>query len=165
MIKSIFRSWKLMNLFLLQHGTASRAHRNKRLAKAIERQAWKLRAKGNSVDFEALKADCSAQHRGQNFNSSDSDDNDENSIDVVGVADDIDCKTQDYRIQRHESFASCTKLFLNLIPTLIRCYIKIRESYWFDTSYWNLLRIKSLYMSRYVLIHFIVYQNISFHPN
>lgn len=40
------------------------------------------------MDIERLKADYIAQHRGQNFNSSDSSDDDEDPIDVVGVPDD-----------------------------------------------------------------------------
>ncbi|XP_070493462.1 homeobox protein unc-4-like [Chironomus tepperi] len=61
-----------------------KARRKKRINKAIDRQARKLRAKGISVDIEALRADFIAQHYGQNYNTSDSDDNDEDSIDVVG---------------------------------------------------------------------------------
>jgi hypothetical protein len=59
----------------------NRAQKKKRLEKAIDRQARKLRAKGIEVDMERLKADYIAQHRGQ-FLSSDSDEND--TIDVVG---------------------------------------------------------------------------------
>lgn len=61
----------------------NRSRRRRRLAKAIERQAKKLRAKGISVDLEALRADYIAQRRWQFLNSSDSKDNDD-PIDVVG---------------------------------------------------------------------------------
>lgn len=73
----------------------NRARRRKKIAKAIERQARKLRAKGITVDLEALKAEYISQHRGQNIsNSSESEDNEEEDpIDVVGVADDSDDDT------------------------------------------------------------------------
>lgn len=48
-----------------------------------------MRAKGISVDLEALKADYIAQHRGQFLNSSDSEDNDD-PIDVVGGTEESD---------------------------------------------------------------------------
>lgn len=69
----------------------NRSRRRKRLAKAIERQAKKLRTKGISVDLEALKADYIAQHRGQ-FLSSDSEDNDD-PIDVVGTEKSNECNS------------------------------------------------------------------------
>lgn len=74
-----------------------RARRRKKIAKAIERQARKLRAKGITVDLEALKVEYLTQHRGQTTtNSSESEDNDEEDpIDVVGVADDSDDDTED----------------------------------------------------------------------
>lgn len=75
---------------------SNRARRRKKIAKAIERQARKLRAKGITVDLEALKAEYLSQHRGQNTNnSSESEDNEEDPIDVVGVADDSDEDTED----------------------------------------------------------------------
>lgn len=59
------------------------------MAKAIERRARKLRAKGITVDLDELKSDYISQRRGQNFNFSDSDeDGEEDSIDVVGVCED-----------------------------------------------------------------------------
>lgn len=75
----------------------NRARRRKKIAKAIERQARKLRAKGITVDLEALKAEYVSQHRGQTTsNSSESEDNEEEDpIDVVGVADDSDDDTED----------------------------------------------------------------------
>jgi homeobox protein Unc-4 len=82
----------LLNLIAFQFFSPffkNRARRRKRLAKAIERQAKKLRAKGISVDLEALKADYVAQHRGQFLNSSDSEDNDD-PIDVVGGTEESD---------------------------------------------------------------------------
>ena len=57
----------------------NRSRRRKKLAKALERQARKLRAKGISVDLEALKAEYLSQHRsGQpmSHHSSDSEDDD-----------------------------------------------------------------------------------------
>lgn len=76
---------------------SNRARRRKKIAKAIERQARKLRAKGITVDLEALKAEYISQHRGQTTsNSSESEDNEEEDpIDVVGVADDSDDDTED----------------------------------------------------------------------
>lgn len=63
-----------------------RARRRKKLAKALDRQARKLRAKGIAVDLEALKAEYLAQHRNTGIYS-DSDgelDGDDCMIDVVG---------------------------------------------------------------------------------
>ena len=74
--------------------TFNRVRRKKRINKAIERQARKLQAKGISVDIEALRADYIAQHYGQNYSTSDSDDNDEDPIDVVGGTDLTDEDTQ-----------------------------------------------------------------------
>lgn len=57
-----------------------------------------MRAKGITVDLEALKAEYISQHRGgQNLsNSSDSEENEEEDpIDVVGGADDSDDDTED----------------------------------------------------------------------
>ncbi|CRL04492.1 CLUMA_CG017573, isoform A [Clunio marinus] len=65
-----------------------RARKKKKLMKAIERQAKKLKAKGISIDFDTLKADYIAQHRGQNYNTSESEDDEEDPIDVVGDIDD-----------------------------------------------------------------------------
>lgn len=85
-----------------------RAKRRKKIAKAIERQARKLRAKGITVDVEALRSEYVAQHRGQLL-SSDSEDNDEDPIDVVGGTDLTDEESQDYTTsqdtphQRNES--------------------------------------------------------------
>ncbi|CAK1595895.1 unnamed protein product [Parnassius mnemosyne] len=63
-----------------------RARRRKKLAKALERQARKLRAKGIAVDLEALKAEYLAQHRNSGlYSDSDGDAEGEDSmIDVVG---------------------------------------------------------------------------------
>lgn len=69
------------------HFLTLRLRRQKRIAKAIERRAKKLQAKGIEVDLEALKADYIAQHRGQHLNSSDSEEEDD-PIDVVGGTDD-----------------------------------------------------------------------------
>ena len=76
MIKSILSQ-------LSQYLIHQQARRRKKVQKAIERQARKLRAEGIEVDFRALKADYISQRRGQIFNSSDSED----PIDVVGDAD------------------------------------------------------------------------------
>ncbi|XP_050560650.1 homeobox protein unc-4 isoform X4 [Spodoptera frugiperda] len=63
-----------------------RARRRKKLAKALERQARKLRAKGIAVDLEALKAEYLAQHKNSGlYSDSDGDGEGEDSmIDVVG---------------------------------------------------------------------------------
>lgn len=59
----------------------SRANRRKKLAKALERQARKLRAKGITVDLESLRADYLSQHHV----TSESDlEDDDPQIDVVG---------------------------------------------------------------------------------
>lgn len=64
-----------------------------------------MRAKGITVDLEALKAEYLSQHRGQNINhSSESEDNDdEDPIDVVGGADDSDDEPEDCSTQRRDS--------------------------------------------------------------
>lgn len=64
----------------------ARARRRKKLAKALDRQARKLRAKGIAVDLEALKSEYLAQHRNTGMLSdSDGDGEGEDSmIDVVG---------------------------------------------------------------------------------
>ncbi|XP_065095041.1 homeobox protein unc-4-like, partial [Ochlerotatus camptorhynchus] len=66
-----------------------KARRRKKLAKALERQARKLRAKGITVDLEVLKAEYLSQHRNNSSSDSDDggiddDDDDEDPIDVVG---------------------------------------------------------------------------------
>lgn len=95
--KSEFRKRNLIHLLTYQKNLLNRARRRKKIAKAIERQARKLRAKGITVDLEALKAEYISQHRGQTTsNSSESEDNEEEDpIDVVGVADDSDDDTED----------------------------------------------------------------------
>lgn len=70
-----------------------RARRKKRINKAVERQARKLRAKGITVDMEALRADYIAQHYGSNHCISDSEDEDD-AIDVVGGTDATDEQRQ-----------------------------------------------------------------------
>lgn len=65
-----------------------------------------MRAKGITVDLEALKTEYLSQHRGQTAspNSSDSEDNDdEDPIDVVGGADDSDDEPEDCSMQRRNS--------------------------------------------------------------
>lgn len=64
----------------------NRARRRKKLAKALDRQARKLRAKGIAVDLEALKAEYLAQHRNTGlYSDSDVDaEGEECMIDVVG---------------------------------------------------------------------------------
>ncbi|XP_034484860.1 homeobox protein unc-4 [Drosophila innubila] len=67
-----------------------RARRRKKLAKAIDRQARKLQAKGITVDLEALKAEYISQHKA-NGTFSDSDLEDDGiQIDVVGGTDSDD---------------------------------------------------------------------------
>lgn len=60
------------------------------MAKALDRQVRKLKAKGVAVDIEALKAEYISQHRDQ-FNS---DSEFEDPIDVVGGADDSDSESE-----------------------------------------------------------------------
>lgn len=62
----------------------NRARRRKKLAKALERQARKLRAKGIAVDLEALKAEYLAQHKNTGLYSDSDGDGEECMIDVVG---------------------------------------------------------------------------------
>uniref|UniRef100_A0A182KEE3 Uncharacterized protein n=1 Tax=Anopheles christyi TaxID=43041 RepID=A0A182KEE3_9DIPT len=84
------------------------ARRRKKIAKALERQARKLRAKGITVDLEALKAEYLSQHRnnsGSDSEDNDDDDNDnddEDPIDVVGGAESDD-EPEDCSMQRRES--------------------------------------------------------------
>lgn len=75
-----------------------RARKRKKLAKALERQARKLRAKGITVDLETLKAEYLAQHR---INSESDLDEDDIQIDVVG--EDSDDEPEDCSIQRQDS--------------------------------------------------------------
>lgn len=81
------------------HFTCYRARRKKKLAKALERQARKLRAKGITVDVETLKAEYLAQHRA----TTDSDlDDDDIQIDVVGEDSDDD-EPEDCSVNRRDS--------------------------------------------------------------
>lgn len=76
-----------------------RARRRKKLTKALERQARKLRAKGITVDIETLKAEYLAQHR----IASESDlEDDDIQIDVVGEDSD-DEEPEDCSITRRDS--------------------------------------------------------------
>ncbi|KAL5275555.1 hypothetical protein ACFFRR_001434 [Megaselia abdita] len=75
-----------------------RLRRRKKIAKAIERQARKLKAKGITVDIDALKSEYLAQHRGTH---SESDiDEDDIQIDVVGGAD-SDTEPEDFSFKSH----------------------------------------------------------------
>lgn len=65
----------------------------------MERQARKLRAKGITVDLEALKTEYLSQHRA---NSDSEIDDDDIQIDVVGGADSDD-EPEDCSIRRRES--------------------------------------------------------------
>ncbi|XP_035774950.1 homeobox protein unc-4-like [Anopheles albimanus] len=82
-----------------------KARRRKKIAKALERQARKLRAKGIAVDLEALKAEYLSQHRNNSGSDSEDDednDEDEDPIDVVGGAESGD-EPEDCSMQRRES--------------------------------------------------------------
>ncbi|XP_067638868.1 homeobox protein unc-4-like [Eurosta solidaginis] len=81
-----------------------RARRRKKLAKAIDRQARKLQAKGITVDLEALKAEYISQHKA-NGTFSDSDLEDDGiQIDVVGGTDsDDDADDSSFRSPRANS--------------------------------------------------------------
>ncbi|XP_058058395.1 homeobox protein unc-4-like [Anopheles bellator] len=82
-----------------------KARRRKKIAKALERQARKLRAKGIAVDLEALKAEYLSQHRnnsGSDSEEDDDNDDDEDPIDVVGGAESGD-EPEDCTMQRRES--------------------------------------------------------------
>ncbi|XP_037943702.1 homeobox protein unc-4-like [Teleopsis dalmanni] len=83
-----------------------RARRRKKLAKAIDRQARKLQAKGITVDIEALKAEYISQHKA-NGTFSDSDLEDDGiQIDVVGGTDsDDDAEDAAYRSPRSSDIA------------------------------------------------------------
>ncbi|XP_017850548.1 homeobox protein unc-4 [Drosophila busckii] len=68
-----------------------RAQRSKRIAKAVERQARKLRLKGIAVDLEQLRADYLAAHKlnsQQWHEDGDGDGDEESAIDVVGICGD-----------------------------------------------------------------------------
>ncbi|XP_058455450.1 homeobox protein unc-4 isoform X3 [Malaya genurostris] len=84
-----------------------KARRRKKLTKALERQARKLRSKGIAVDLEVLKAEYLSQHR--NTSSSDSEaggyddeDDDEDQIDVVGGTESNETP-EDCLIERRDS--------------------------------------------------------------
>uniref|UniRef100_A0AAG5D1V4 Homeobox protein unc-4 n=2 Tax=Anopheles atroparvus TaxID=41427 RepID=A0AAG5D1V4_ANOAO len=84
-----------------------KARRRKKIAKALERQARKLRAKGIAVDLEALRAEYLTQHRNNSGSDSEDDDDDndnddEDPIDVVGGAESGD-EPEDCSMQRRES--------------------------------------------------------------
>lgn len=80
---------------------SDRARRRKKLSKALERQARKLRAKGITVDIETLKAEYLAQHR---INSESDLDDDDIQIDVVGEeSDDDDNEPEDCSMTRRDS--------------------------------------------------------------
>lgn len=72
----------------------SRSRRRKKLNKALERQARKLRAKGITVDVETLKAEYMAQHRLKTESDLDDDDS---PIDVVGDDSDDEHDTSSIR--------------------------------------------------------------------
>lgn len=80
----------------------NRARRRKKLAKALERQARKLRAKGISVDVDTLRTEYLTQHRVKSESDledddvpidvvgDDSDDNDDCSVSLTTMRDSID---------------------------------------------------------------------------
>lgn len=78
-----------------------RARRRKKLAKALDRQARKLRAKGIAVDLEALRQEYIAQHRNAGTVSDSDPDNDseECMIDVVGGDSDDESGPEDFSIR------------------------------------------------------------------
>uniref|UniRef100_A0A1I8M1V2 Homeobox protein unc-4 n=1 Tax=Musca domestica TaxID=7370 RepID=A0A1I8M1V2_MUSDO len=84
-----------------------RARRRKKLAKAIDRQARKLQAKGITVDLEALKAEYISQHKANGtFSDSDLED-DSIQIDVVGGTEsDDECDDFDFRSPRGSDMAN-----------------------------------------------------------
>ncbi|XP_075156615.1 unc-4 [Haematobia irritans] len=84
-----------------------RARRRKKLAKAIDRQARKLQAKGITVDLEALKAEYISQHKANGtFSDSDLED-DSIQIDVVGGTEsDDDCDDFAFRSPRDSDLAN-----------------------------------------------------------
>lgn len=76
------------------------------MAKAIDRQARKLQAKGISVDFEALKAEYISQHKANGtFSDSDLED-DSIQIDVVGGTESDDDDDMDFRSPRGSDLAN-----------------------------------------------------------
>lgn len=79
---------------------AHRARRRKKLTKALERQARKLRAKGITVDLDALKTEYLAQHRNSDiYSDSDGEREGEDSIvDVVGGDSDHDSGPEDFSL-------------------------------------------------------------------
>lgn len=90
-----------ISFILFSTSDSDRARRRKKLAKALERQARKLRAKGITVDIETLKAEYLAQHR---INSESDLDDDDIQIDVVGeVSDDDDNEPEDCSMTRRDS--------------------------------------------------------------
>ncbi|EDW62472.2 uncharacterized protein Dvir_GJ16596, partial [Drosophila virilis] len=87
-----------------------RAQRSKRIAKAIERQARKLRLKGLDVNVEQLRADYLAAHRNDIDHEHDEleqYEQDEPPIDVVGVCSDSLDNSQSLTNQRSCPEDSC----------------------------------------------------------
>lgn len=84
-----------------------RARRRKKLQKALERQARKLRAKGIAVDLVALRRDYLSQ-RGSDAFDSDSD------IDVVGGGDSSGVETEGNGGSSREEFAPVTMAGVDL---------------------------------------------------
>ncbi|TMW44252.1 hypothetical protein DOY81_010668, partial [Sarcophaga bullata] len=83
-----------------------KAQKCKRINKAIDRQARKLRAKGIEVNMEQLRADYLVQHRSNVLFSSDSesDVNDDFQIDVVG---DMErCEDNDFKLDCNNSLST-----------------------------------------------------------
>lgn len=84
-----------------------RSRRRKKLNKALERQARKLRAKGITVDVETLKAEYMAQHRLKTESDLDDDDS---PIDVVGDDSDDEQDTSSIRDSIDDMPDSCDNL-------------------------------------------------------
>uniref|UniRef100_A0A182NA27 Homeobox domain-containing protein n=1 Tax=Anopheles dirus TaxID=7168 RepID=A0A182NA27_9DIPT len=114
-----FNSWQLEELerafaashypdVFMRETLAMRLHIKESGIVALERQARKLRAKGITVDLEALKAEYLSQHRNNSGSDSEDDDDndndndDEDPIDVVGGAESGD-EPEDCSMQRRES--------------------------------------------------------------
>lgn len=69
----------------------------------MERQARKLRAKGITVDFEALKSEYLSQHRINQSDTEGEDDDNDDTIDVVGDDSSAENEPEDCSMQRRDS--------------------------------------------------------------
>ncbi|XP_037805452.1 homeobox protein unc-4-like [Lucilia sericata] len=104
-----------------------RVQKLKRIDKAIERQARKLHSKGIDVNWEQLKSDYLAQHgiNAQSATDSESDDNEDIQIDVVGGTENT--VNSNFSTDCSNSIGSSEEKTLNLIDNKNElCELKVK---------------------------------------